>query len=102
MGGERDSTAASSPRGTREAPSAAPLRARKARRDGLMVPPWYSCAALSCRGRSVDALPVVHGVDLLLELLRRRLPLHLHGGRQLAGLLREVAIENREPLDGLV
>src|SRR5919201_1358362 len=64
--------------------------------------PAEAIPAPPVRERLVDALSVVHRVDLLLELLRRRLPLHLHGRRQLAALLREVAIENGEPLDRLV
>src|SRR6266403_3375656 len=50
----------------------------------------------------VDGLAVVHGVDLFLVLLRARLPLDFHGRRQLARLLREVAVQHREPFDRLV
>src|SRR5438045_9502898 len=52
--------------------------------------------------RSVDAFPVIHRVDFLLEFLRGRLALHFHGGRQFPRLLGEIALQNMEPLDALV
>src|SRR5438045_6630546 len=43
----------------------------------------------------------VHRLDFAAVFLVHDLSLHLHGGRQLAGLDRELARDDREALDGL-
>src|SRR5438270_1568538 len=90
---------------------------RRATQPTCPITPGWSTRSSSCRpaacctisaarpraaGRSVEALAVVHRVDLFLVLLGGRLALHLHGGSQLPCLLGEVPLEDGEALDGLV